>query len=258
MRTGCAHSLCSAQGSPRGACSDQDFAKGLPPLALATSVHTQPRMRTVALRQSLLPQQPNLQAGQTRTCHHHRLVGRVSYRSRQVRFPHLITAAGRAEQSLSSLSHSIQQGYHEASASPCCIFTALHVDSSFSATVPPLSVIPQQLTSPSSFMQLCIENAGRPAAAALTQLVRCTACAFRAGHSMDRLRLEVEHGGFNEVTLSSGSARLTETDKQYRKQFLDAVRHAVHCKHATSPQYLYLILRQQLHVRMHRCTSPCK
>ena len=58
---------------------------------------------------------------------------------------------------------------------------------------------------------------------------------------MDRLSLEVEHGGFNEVTLSSGSARLTETDKQYRKQFLDAVRHAVHCKHATSPQYLYLM-----------------
>ena len=52
---------------------------------------------------------------------------------------------------------------------------------------------------------------------------------------MDRLRLEVEHGGFGEVALTSGSARLTETDKQYRKQFLDAVRGAMHCKHAMRP-----------------------
>lgn len=71
--------------------------------------------------------------------------------------------------------------------------------------------------------QLCVENAGRPAAAALAQLVRATACAFRDGHSMDRVRLEVEHGGFNEVDLTSGTCSLTETDKQYRRQFLDTV-----------------------------------
>ena len=68
-----------------------------------------------------------------------------------------------------------------------------------------------------------MENAGRPAAAALAQLVRATACAFRDGHSMDRVRLEVEHGGFNEVDLTSGTCSLTETDKQYRRQFLDTV-----------------------------------
>lgn len=70
---------------------------------------------------------------------------------------------------------------------------------------------------------MCVENAGRPAAAALAQIVRAAACAFKAGHSMDRLRLEVEHGGFNEVNLTSGSCSLTETDKQYRQQFLDTV-----------------------------------
>ena len=42
---------------------------------------------------------------------------------------------------------------------------------------------------------------------------------------MDRLRLEVEHGGFFEVNIASGGASLTETDKQYRRQFLDIVRH---------------------------------
>ena len=53
---------------------------------------------------------------------------------------------------------------------------------------------------------------------------------------MDRLRLEVEHGGFDEVSLTNGSARLTETDKQYRKQFLDTVQFVVHSKHACKHQ----------------------
>ena len=72
-------------------------------------------------------------------------------------------------------------------------------------------------------LQGCIENAGRPAAAALADLVRATACAFKDGHSMDKLRLEVEHGGLNEVHLNSGMCCLTETDKHYRRQFLDIV-----------------------------------
>lgn len=95
----------------------------------------------------------------------------------------LPVVASTPKQDLSSLCHSIQQGYYE----------------------------------------LCVENAGRPAAAALTQIVRSAARAFKAGHSMDRLRLEVEHGGFNEVHLKSGSCCLTESDKQYRRQFLDTV-----------------------------------
>ena len=83
-------------------------------------------------------------------------------------------------------------------------------------------------------MQLCVENAGRPAAAALTQVVRATACAFRDGHSMDRLRLEVEHGGYHEVNMTKGTCCLTETDKQYRRQFLDTVRECTKepCLHA--------------------------
>ena len=77
------------------------------------------------------------------------------------------------------------------------------------------------------FCKACVENAGRSAAAALAQVVKSTACAFKAGHSMDRLRLEVEHGGFGEVDIAMGSASLTETDKQYRRKFLDTVRHAI-------------------------------
>lgn len=75
-------------------------------------------------------------------------------------------------------------------------------------------------------LQLCIENAGRPAAAALNQMVKTTVTAFKAGHSMSRLRLEVEHGGFGEVNLASASSRLTETDKHHRQQFLDTVKTA--------------------------------
>ncbi|KAA6424979.1 MAG: hypothetical protein FRX49_05153 [Trebouxia sp. A1-2] len=107
------------------------------------------------------------------------LRGRDTVRHRGI----LHVVASASKQDLSSLCHSIQQGYYE----------------------------------------LCVENAGRPAAAALTQIVRSAACAFKAGHSMDRLRLEVEHGGYNEVHLKSGSCCLTETDKQYRRQFLDTV-----------------------------------
>ena len=74
------------------------------------------------------------------------------------------------------------------------------------------------------WVQLCVENAGRPAAAALAQFVRATAAAYKAGHSMSRLQLEVRLGGFGEVDLNTASCRLTETDKAYRQQFIDTVR----------------------------------
>ena len=105
--------------------------------------------------------------------------------------------------------------------------------------------------------QGCVENAGRPAAAALAELVRATACAFRDGHSMDKLRLEVEHGGLNEVNLKSGTCCLTETDKQYRRQFLDTVS----CCIIQTASMLSASCKHDWQSRLYdcrRCTSPCR
>lgn len=143
------------------------------------------------------------------------LTGRDKLRHRGVL--HLI--AGASKQDLSSLCHSIQQGYYEVGRPEPSVLCGLFAREIGSVECP-FHIGPAFCCC----LQLCVENAGRPAAAALTQIVRSTACAFKAGHSMDRLRLEVEHGGFNEVHLKSGSCCLTETDKQYRRQFLDTVR----------------------------------
>lgn len=145
------------------------------------------------------------------------LTGRDKLRHRGI----LHVVASASKQDLSSLCHSIQQGYYEVGrlgpsvscAAGLCAGEIGTMECAFHARLVFYCCL-----------QLCVENAGRPAAAALTQMVRSAACAFKAGHSMDRLRLEVEHGGFNEVHLESGSCCLTETDKQYRTQFLDTVR----------------------------------
>lgn len=42
-------------------------------------------------------------------------------------------------------------------------------------------------------MQLCAQNKGRSAAAALTKVVAAAIAAFDAGYSMERLRLELEY-----------------------------------------------------------------
>ncbi len=129
---------------------------------------------------------------------------------------HVVASA--SKQDLSSLCHSIQQGYYEVGRLEPSVYCGLSAGE-VGAVECPFHIRADF----GCCLQLCVENAGRPAAAALTQMVRSVACAFKAGHSMDRLRLEVEHGGFNEVHLTSGSCCLTETDKQYRTQFLDTV-----------------------------------
>ena len=131
----------------------------------------------------------------------------------------LHVVANASKQDLSSLCHSIQQGYYEVGRLEPSVLCGLSAGE-VGAVECPFYIRAVFCCC----LQLCVENAGRPAAAALTQIVRSTACAFKAGHSMDRLRLEVEHGGFNEVHLTSGSCCLTETDKQYRRRFLDTVR----------------------------------
>lgn len=120
------------------------------------------------------------------------------------------------------------------------------------------NILPCAHTFPSCLvLQLCVENTGRPAAAALARMVRSAAIAFRAGHSMSRLRLEVEHGGFGEVNLTSASCRLTETDKQHRQNFLDTVRplhiQQPHCS-CTRP----ISRPGVIDTCECRCTSPCK
>ncbi len=132
---------------------------------------------------------------------------------------HVVASA--SKQDLSSLCHSIQQGNYEVGRLGPIVLCATGLFAGEIGTVECAFHVRPVFC---CCLQLCVENAGRPAAAALTQMVRSAACAFKAGHSMDRLRLEVEHGGFNEVHLKSGSCCLTETDKQYRTQFLDTVR----------------------------------
>ena len=123
--------------------------------------------------------------------------------------------ASAPKQELTTLCHTIQQGYYEVRS---VLQTRLPARVTFMQRI-----LLANLSTANFCVQLCVENAGRPAAAALAEVVRAAACAFKDGHSMDRLRLEVEHGGLNEVTLSSGACCLTETDKQYRRQFLDTV-----------------------------------
>lgn len=72
--------------------------------------------------------------------------------------------------------------------------------------------------------QLCIQNLGRPAAAALADLVRGAAEAFAAGYPLDRLRLELEFAGNGgEGAVDAAGYRLMESDKRYRQQWLDTV-----------------------------------
>ena len=65
---------------------------------------------------------------------------------------------------------------------------------------------------------------GRPAAAALTNLVRGAVGAARAGHSSERLRLQLEFSGNGgEGAVDAAGYRLTESDRRYRLQWLDTV-----------------------------------
>ena len=72
--------------------------------------------------------------------------------------------------------------------------------------------------------QLCLQNNGRPAAAALVELVRAACEAYAAGISLERLVLELEHGGHIDHQVQSPGYWLTAADRSYRNQWLKTVR----------------------------------
>ena len=72
--------------------------------------------------------------------------------------------------------------------------------------------------------QLCLQNNGRSAAAALVELVRAACEAYAAGISLERLVLELEHGGHIDHQVQSPGYWLTAADRSYRNQWLKTVR----------------------------------
>ncbi|GMH38610.1 hypothetical protein BSKO_06494 [Bryopsis sp. KO-2023] len=69
------------------------------------------------------------------------------------------------------------------------------------------------------FLEVCVENSGRPAAAALTDFVGQAMEAFLAGYSLKKLLLEMEFGAGQEEI----GFRLTASERSYRQQWLDTV-----------------------------------
>lgn len=75
-----------------------------------------------------------------------------------------------------------------------------------------------------AYAQLCLQNEGRPAAAALVELVRAACQAYAQGIDLDLLLLELEHGGHADHHVNSPGFRLTAADRSYRSQWLKTVR----------------------------------
>ena len=74
--------------------------------------------------------------------------------------------------------------------------------------------------------QLCLQNEGRPAAAALVGLVRAACQAYAQGIDLDLLLLEMEHGGHSDHHSNSPGFWLTAADRSYRSQWLKTARPA--------------------------------
>ena len=77
-----------------------------------------------------------------------------------------------------------------------------------------------------AYAQLCLQNEGRPAAAALVGLVRAACQAYTQGIDLDLLLLELEHGGHADHHVNSPGFWLTAADRSYRSQWLKTVRSA--------------------------------
>ena len=77
-----------------------------------------------------------------------------------------------------------------------------------------------------AYVQLCLQNEGRPAAAALVGLVRAACQAYAQGIDLDLLLLELELGGHADHHVNSPGFWLTAADRSYRSQWLKTVRSA--------------------------------
>jgi hypothetical protein len=83
-----------------------------------------------------------------------------------------------------------------------------------------------------SALQLCIQNNSRPAAAALADIVAAALAAYQADYTLDRLRLELEHGVHSGV--DAAGYRLTAGEQWYRAQWLDTVNSCTLMRGCTS------------------------
>ncbi|KAL2631745.1 hypothetical protein R1flu_016431 [Riccia fluitans] len=75
------------------------------------------------------------------------------------------------------------------------------------------------------FYEICVENMGRPAGTALHEFVRTAVNAYLAGHTRDKLSLQLAYrdSGMEEFILETEGFRLTASEERYRSQWLDTV-----------------------------------
>ncbi|CAI5462822.1 unnamed protein product [Closterium sp. Yama58-4] len=84
---------------------------------------------------------------------------------------------------------------------------------------------------------VCVSNSGRPAASALHDLVAAAADAFLAGHSLQRLQLQLQYGGAEgeEFRMSEAGYRLTSSEQLYRTQWIKTVYLTMYRLHLQQP-----------------------
>ncbi|CAI5953751.1 unnamed protein product [Closterium sp. NIES-64] len=101
------------------------------------------------------------------------------------------------------------------------------------------------------FFEVCVSNSGRPAAMALHDLVAAAADAFLAGHSLQRLLLQLQYGGAEgeEFRMSEAGYRLTSSEQHYRTQWIKTVYLTMYRLHLQQPgaSFIHMPASQQRH-----------
>jgi len=81
----------------------------------------------------------------------------------------------------------------------------------------------------STFHEVCVLNLGRPAAAALTDLVAAGVAAYTQGVQLQMLLLQLQVAGGDELALSQ-RARLTSPEAQHRARWIHIIYAALHMR----------------------------
>ncbi|CAI5487573.1 unnamed protein product [Closterium sp. Naga37s-1] len=107
--------------------------------------------------------------------------------------------------------------------------------------------------------QVCVSNSGRPAAMALHDLAAAAADAFLAGHSLQRLLLQLQYGGAEEeeFRMSEAGYRLTSSEQHYRTQWIKTVYLTMYRLHLQQPgaSFIHMPSSQQSHGTPSRSSS---
>ncbi|GAQ81433.1 hypothetical protein KFL_000800115 [Klebsormidium nitens] len=76
-----------------------------------------------------------------------------------------------------------------------------------------------------AFSEVCVENLGRPAAAALFDFVAATVEAYMLGASRDKVTIQLQYGSKEAYRIERDVAgyRLTGSEERYRSQWLDVI-----------------------------------